>query len=67
MSCCTYGCTQGADCPARVCPLHTGHSDASSAGQAEGEWLDDTSLRIMQGMALAGFVVSVVMYASLWF
>ena len=67
MSCCTYGCTQSADCPARACPLHTDNSDGSSAGHAEDELLDDTGLLILQGMALVGSVVSAVIYASLWF
>lgn len=64
--CCTHDCHQGRDCPARpapptATPLDTANSDGTSAGHAIDEFLDDTGLLIMQGMALVGFVVSSVM------
>jgi hypothetical protein len=65
-TCCNQACRQGRKCPARTCALITANSDGTSAGHAIDELLDDTGLLLGQGIALLVFVVSAVMYASLW-
>lgn len=65
-------CNQGRLCPVRhavapAMPLDTDNSDGTSAGHADDELLDDTGLPILRGMVLVWFVVSVLMYGSLWF
>ena len=57
-------CRQGSNDSARCCQLRTDNSDGSSAGDEADELLDDTSLLILQGLALVAFVVSAVLYAS---
>lgn len=78
MNCCTHDCNQGRGCQVRVnrllqaeldaltTPLITGNSDASSAHDTD-DLIDDTGLLMLQGIALLSFVVSAVLYASLYF
>lgn len=81
MSCCTHDCRQGRDCPARMAPaaiekaaapVNPGHNAASDLppkfiDDSIDEFLDDTGLLLLQGIALLSFVVSALMCASVWF
>ncbi|MDH6185511.1 hypothetical protein [Polaromonas sp. CG_23.6] len=70
MKCCTHDCRQGDDCPVRLArlagltatPRNTDNSDNSDAID---DFLDDTGLMLLQGIALLVFIVSVILYASL--
>lgn len=64
--CCHQASQQGRKSPARATALDTENSDGSSAGHAADELLDDTGLLICQGLALLIFIVSALIYTSLW-
>ena len=72
MKCCNHDCDQGERCPLHLAkpaatPLITANSDGSNPlCDSIDEFLDDTSVLLMQGIALLGFVVSALVYASLW-
>ena len=72
MKCCNHDCDKGDRCPLRLTkpaatPLITTNSDGSNPQcDSIDEFLDDTSVLLLQGIALLGFVVSALMYASLW-
>ena len=78
MKCCTHQCNQGRDCPARLAQAATekaaatsrtpGHYDASDQhpkfiDSSIDDFLNDTGWQLLQGLAMAAFVVSLIVLA----